>query len=368
MAHLHRARKYLRNYEIDELIAKVDSEKITFKGSDPEKFEKGQEVVASFPGQHGKAWNLLSSGESLVQTTCVFLPDDDPKNGYGQHDPPNSENCHCMSLYNGKAKWGCLWYTLWMKKTKQAVSKGAKLIVVTKMGANDKFGKSQKGEVKFLENSGIPYKEMSIREFINYYARLVGRATVVEHAEELGRNIGGQFGCHLDVVGACVGKLAGQAVQLVEEVGARENEPDRCNVGTNCGNRNLSTCYSCKKTFCQHHLPLGGYLTHGGHSCTGEQHCYVNGLSLKNCKGNITTCRHCGHNYCDYHVNAMSVSFIGGHNCNHAPQWYCSVNAFCRHNCSKNDKVTICQRCGLKYCDFHSKGALLSLQGGHTCS
>ena len=373
MADVHRAAKqfYMLNYSIDELLEEANSERITFPGSDPKEFKEGQRVVASFPGKHGKAWNLLSSAVCVMPTTCVFLPDTKSENGYGVHDPPNSENCHCMSLYNGKAEHGCRWYTLWMEKIRQAESKGTRFIVVTKMDAG--LGESQKGEVEFLKKSGIPYTEMPIYEFVNVYALLV-QTKIVFAQKELGQHMRQQVG-YVEEVGArngkpdrCdVGQHMRQQVGYVEEVGARKGKPDRCDVGQHMrqqvGYVEEVGARKGKPDRCdvgQHMGKLVGLVEGVGAPEGKPDRCNV----LMPCaRRDITTCHYCGYTYCSFHIDAKSFSIKGGHICTNPP--VCSVNDLSKANCK--GELTICRRCGYKYCRYHSTGMFLSLQGGHHC-
>lgn len=144
----------------EELLGRDNGKKkrITFVGSFQGDFKAGEEVIVSFPGVHGAAWEFLTEQGSPIPTSCIFLPDldgPDKKNGAGEHCKTGNEGakCYCYSLYGKKEDWGCAWYHLWRRKTLQALSRGCIPIVVTQMGGG--LGTSQKGEVEFLERSGF---------------------------------------------------------------------------------------------------------------------------------------------------------------------------------------------------------------------
>lgn len=162
----------------EDLLQENESDRIKFLGSVADHFyDFDTEVVVSFPGVHGKAWNFLtekvSQASSNLRTSCIFLPDEDAK-GFGEHAATGAGGfvCHCKHLYGKKQAWGCAWYKLWIRKTLQA--RNCNLIVVTKQDGT--LGRSQNGEVKFLEQVGLLYTKMTIKEFVIYYA---------EHAPEI---------------------------------------------------------------------------------------------------------------------------------------------------------------------------------------
>lgn len=143
-----------------KLIQDIKGDRIEFPGSPNESFEPDREVVVSFPGIHGYAWNVLTNRWSNLLTSCIFLPDKTSL-GYGQH--PNGAACHCHHLYGEQKEWGCEWYVMWMAKTRAAAEAGCKLIVVTKMDGS--LGFSQEGEVRFLRSSGYCFSTISIGLF-----------------------------------------------------------------------------------------------------------------------------------------------------------------------------------------------------------
>jgi len=93
------------------LIQDIKGDRIEFPGSPNESFEPDREVVVSFPGIHGYAWNVLTNRWSNLLTSCIFLPDKTSL-GYGQH--PNGAACHCHHLYGEQTDWGCEWDVMWM--------------------------------------------------------------------------------------------------------------------------------------------------------------------------------------------------------------------------------------------------------------
>lgn len=154
----------------EELLGEDNGKKkrITFIGAFQGDLKAGEEVIVSFPGVHGAAWEFLTEKGSPIQTTCVFLPDldDDKKNGAGKHSKTGNEGdkCYCYSLYGKKKDHGCAWYHLWRRKTMQALLKGCCPVVVTQLDGG--LGTSQKGEVEFLERNGFVYYKMNIKEFV----------------------------------------------------------------------------------------------------------------------------------------------------------------------------------------------------------
>lgn len=164
-----------------ELLQENPSHRIRFLGSPVLHFAHGTNVVVSFPGVHGKAWDFLTQESSLpggsLRTSCIFLPDEHAE-GYGEHAWTGSEGqlCHCAHLYGGKQAFGCAWYKLWVRKTLQA--RECNLIVVTKKDGS--VGRSQKGEVSFLGLAGLVYTKMTIKEFVTFFAQ-----DVPEEAQEV---------------------------------------------------------------------------------------------------------------------------------------------------------------------------------------
>lgn len=155
---------------IDSLCKEVDGARVRFLGTPF--FEKYDRVIVSFPGAHGRAWNKLIQGAGGWKTSCVFLPDEDAP-GYGVHVKNDSPQCchaiwgvtpcFCHMLYGQPEPWGCRWYQMWVENTRRAAEMDAELVVVTK--ADGSLGRSQKGEVEFLETSGYEYRRRSVREF-----------------------------------------------------------------------------------------------------------------------------------------------------------------------------------------------------------
>ena len=65
----------LELYRLYKIVAEdgTQSARITFQGSPTQQLNVGQDVIVSFPGVHGYAWNILTSGSSTFLTTCIFL-------------------------------------------------------------------------------------------------------------------------------------------------------------------------------------------------------------------------------------------------------------------------------------------------------
>ena len=143
------------------------SARIQFLGSTPP--EPGDRVVVSFPGVYGAAWNQLTSDRT--KTTCVFLPDENSE-GYGLHvvDSESScGHCHCHHLYGKAEPWGCKWFELWVRNTRQAADAGAIFHVVTKQDGT--LGHSQEGEVRFLAKSGYRFYSYAIDAYVEMWGR-----------------------------------------------------------------------------------------------------------------------------------------------------------------------------------------------------
>lgn len=93
----------LELYRLYKIVAEdgTQSARITFQGSPTQHLNVGQDVIVSFPGVHGHAWNILTSGSSTFLTTCIFLPDEEA-DGYGVHvpiaDPQALKKQHFESL------------------------------------------------------------------------------------------------------------------------------------------------------------------------------------------------------------------------------------------------------------------------------
>lgn len=172
---------------LDSILQENEGKKIQFEGSRYQDFRPDVDVIVSFPGAHGFAWNLLTqrslkSGSNLL-TSCVFLPNAQA-DGYGVHSVPfvaadgTQYSCHCQHLYGEEQGFGCMWYVKWKLKTEMAAQRKCKLIVVTKMDGT--LGRSQEGEVRFLEESGFAHDTIHILEFAK-------RHSPVQIAKELER-------------------------------------------------------------------------------------------------------------------------------------------------------------------------------------
>ena len=66
-----------------------------------------------------------------------------------------------------KQYFGCAWFSLWQRKTLEAVKCGCNLLVVTKRDGT--LGNSQQGEVRYLQQNAWPYSEMNILDFLMYF-------------------------------------------------------------------------------------------------------------------------------------------------------------------------------------------------------
>ena len=157
------------NAEIAKIVQESASQtdRIPFYGTEPEDFREGEQVIVSFPGVHGYGWKKLTQVSSSKHTpfasSCIFLPDEETP-GYGLHDSQRGKRCSCHFLYNGEiAKWGCHWFSQWKEQTLRAHGRRCKLVVVTRKDGS--LGRSQAGEVQFLEAEKIPYESITIEQF-----------------------------------------------------------------------------------------------------------------------------------------------------------------------------------------------------------
>ena len=157
------------NAEIAKIVQESASQtdRIPFYGTEPEDFREGEQVIVSFPGVHGYGWKKLTQVSSSKHTpfasSCIFLPDEETP-GYGHHDIQRGKRCSCHFLYNGeRVKWGCHWFSQWKEQTLRAHGRRCKLVVVTRKDGS--LGRSQAGEVQFLEAEKIPYESITIEQF-----------------------------------------------------------------------------------------------------------------------------------------------------------------------------------------------------------
>ena len=157
------------NAEIAKIVQESASQtdRIPLYGTEPEDFREGEQVIVSFPGVHGYGWKKLTQVSSSKHTpfasSCIFLPDEETP-GYGIHDIQRGKRCSCHFLYNGeRVKWGCHWFSQWKEQTLRAHGRRCKLVVVTKKDGS--LGRSQAGEVQFLEAEKIPYESITIEQF-----------------------------------------------------------------------------------------------------------------------------------------------------------------------------------------------------------
>ena len=103
----------LELYRLYKIVAEdgTQSARITFQGSPTQQLNVGQDVIVSFPGAYGRAWNFLTKeaakAESGLNTSCIFLPNSSAP-GYGQHirTGRDGQMCHCMHLYHGQKLGG----------------------------------------------------------------------------------------------------------------------------------------------------------------------------------------------------------------------------------------------------------------------
>eukprot|EP00438_Fugacium_kawagutii_P011678 Skav234579 [mRNA] locus=scaffold313:25593:26636:- [translate_table: standard] len=158
----------IRDEHMHPIISENDQQsvRIPFFGSDRQAFRRGENAIVSFPGVHGQSWEKLTEvsreANSPFATSCIFLPDEKAP-GYGQHDPKADGSCCCVDLYGKQERWACHWFTKWKEQTLRASSRGCNLLVVTKMDGS--LGRSQQGEVTWLDEEDLPYKRVSIKDF-----------------------------------------------------------------------------------------------------------------------------------------------------------------------------------------------------------
>ena len=118
-----------------------------------------------------------------MSVSCVFFPEESDLSGV--HATP----CLCHELYGseemrhpdfhtwpeGQAPWGCQWCITWRTMTNECHKTDQKAVVVYKSGqCGDPagIGFSQRGEVRWMEQNGIPFAKCDIDQF----AALVGCA------------------------------------------------------------------------------------------------------------------------------------------------------------------------------------------------
>ena len=96
--------------------------------------QPGAPCVCSWPGKYASAWDELVQRSLNGETSAavVFLPPGCKQ--FGIHENiPSSEGlegeCWCIPLYGEKKKWGCRWWTEWMKNIETARRYGAELHV-----------------------------------------------------------------------------------------------------------------------------------------------------------------------------------------------------------------------------------------------
>lgn len=158
----HDARELL--YIVQENDNQTD--RIPFYGSERKVFRRGEDAIVSFPGVYGYGWKKLttisSAQDAPLATSCIFLPDENAP-GYGRHDDQRGQGCSCYFLYGKPEKWGCNWFSQWKEQTLRAFARRCQLVVVTKRDGT--LGRSQKGEVRFLEEEDMPYELVTIDVF-----------------------------------------------------------------------------------------------------------------------------------------------------------------------------------------------------------
>ena len=86
------------------------------------------------------------------------------------NSPPSLFRFACFDLQASprKQSFGCAWFSLWQRKTLEAVKCGCNLLVITKRDGT--LGNSQQGEVRYLQQNAWPYSEMNILDFLMYFA------------------------------------------------------------------------------------------------------------------------------------------------------------------------------------------------------
>jgi len=111
--------------------------------------------IVSFPGVEAQTWKDITESDSELSdpmkrlaVACVFFPDGDSL--HGKHSTP----CMCQALYGALEPQGCLWFVEWRHNVRRALQASQTPVVVYKRGkvnSQDGLGRSQRGEVKWLE-------------------------------------------------------------------------------------------------------------------------------------------------------------------------------------------------------------------------
>ncbi|CAE7252219.1 unnamed protein product [Symbiodinium sp. CCMP2592] len=156
----HAAKQQLKK-EKAEARRQVLNRTIVFKGS--VLAGHGRPCVVSWPGKYAGAWDTLvhASRNWGVSAAVVFLPDGTDLSGEHDEIPPEHGivgSCWCQPLYGGKQKWGCRWWSMWIKNVEAAVKHGATLQVYYFKGCVGK------GKVQSFDTAGAEYRRREALE------------------------------------------------------------------------------------------------------------------------------------------------------------------------------------------------------------
>mmetsp|Transcript_7282 Transcript_7282/g.15924 ORF Transcript_7282/g.15924 Transcript_7282/m.15924 type:complete len:817 (-) Transcript_7282:400-2850(-) len=137
--------------------------------------------ILSFPGDCSSDWRqMFELDEAALEdrcklsSACVFFRDDDTQLA-GKHSSP----CQCQRLYegyhasyntwpDGRAPFGCLWFTRWLANAEEALRLHQVAVVVYKHGLVGKdvgLGPSQAAEVRKLQDMGEDFISVDIDDF-----------------------------------------------------------------------------------------------------------------------------------------------------------------------------------------------------------
>jgi hypothetical protein len=149
-------------------------------------------TAAIVTGIYEGSWKSMTAGEyeGLLCCACVFFQDGSPI--CGQHsdvdldgiadDVDGDQACHCQFLADAapdqnrtgwdgvKAPWGCMWFSMWVHHVRALAECGQQAVVIRQSskpvydevkkcevkGKEAGLGNAQQGEVRYLQDLGIP--------------------------------------------------------------------------------------------------------------------------------------------------------------------------------------------------------------------
>ena len=128
------------------------------------KVNKSLWVSREYMAMGGKNWLRFRLQNTHLSPAVAFSSQMKRRRAMDFMTSNAEKRCSCHFLYNGEiAKWGCHWFSQWKEQTLRAHGRRCKLVVVTKKDGS--LGRSQAGEVQFLEAEKIPYESITIEQF-----------------------------------------------------------------------------------------------------------------------------------------------------------------------------------------------------------